>query len=186
MLAAAVMLLSACAEGGSEEASFISIQKDGTVLSHIVEEFGQSYYDEEGLQQAILQEAADYNKSTGETRVSVEKIDVNDGVATVRMAYQDAGDYAGFDRVIFFVGDAAQAEDQYELNVVLSGVRDRNDTVGRADILAMKDYRLLIMDVQEPVRLNGRAEYVSDNVTASNDRKSVQLSGDGLGYVLYK
>lgn len=186
LLSAVMLLVSACGNDGGGETTSITVQKDGTILSYIVENFEQDYYDGEELQQAILMEAADYNKTAGSGRINVEKVNVDSGVATVRMTYQEAGDYAGFNHMIFFVGSAENAEEDYELNVVLSGAKDTNDTVGKADILAMKDYKLLITDVQEPVLLDGRAEYISDNVTVSSDRKNVQLSGDGLGYVLYK
>lgn len=186
LAATVVFLLSACKENGGEEISSITVQKDGAIISHIVESFEQGYYDSEELQQTILMEAADYNKSAGNGSVSVEKIEVDGGVATVHMTYQSAEDYAVFNHTVFFVGSTEDAEGEYELNVVLSGTKDANDTVGRADILAMKDYKLLITDAQEPVFLNGKAEYISDNVTVSSDWKNIQLSGDGLGYVLYR
>lgn len=186
LLSMVMLFVSACANGKGEDFTSITVQKDGTILSYIVESFEQDYYDSEELQQAILTEAANYNKTAGNGKINVEKIDVDGGVATVRMIYQEAGDYAGFNHIIFFVGNTEKAGENYELNVVLSGTKDANDTVGRADILAMTDYKLLITDVQEPVFLDGKAEYVSDNVTVSNDRKNIQLSGDGLGYVLYK
>lgn len=186
LLSMVMLFVSACANGKREDFTSITVQKDGTILSYIVESFEQDYYDSEELQQAILTEAANYNKTAGNGKINVEKIDVDGGVATVRMIYQEAGDYAGFNHIIFFVGNTEKAGENYELNVVLSGTKDANDTVGRADILAMTDYKLLITDVQEPVFLDGKAEYVSDNVTVSNDRKNIQLSGDGLGYVLYK
>lgn len=187
MLAAlAALLLSACQSSGGEETTSITVQKDGTIRSQIVESFDQDYYDSEELQQAILTESANYNKAAGSGKINVEKIQADEGVVTVCMTYQEALDYAGFNHITFFVGSAENAEKDYELNVVLSGTKDANDTVGRADILAMKDYKLLITDVQELVFLNGKAEYVSDNIIVSNDRKNVQLSGSGLGYVLYK
>lgn len=186
LLSAVMLLISACGNDGGGETTSITVQKDGTILSYIVENFEQDYYDSEELQQAILMEAADYNKTAGDGRINVEKVNVDSGVATVRMTYQEAEDYADFNHMVFFVGIAENAGEDYELNVVLSGTKDANDTVGKADILAMKDYKLLITDVQEPVFLDGHAEYISDNVTVSSDRKNVQLSGDGLGYVLYK
>lgn len=185
-VAVAAFLLSGCQNSGGEEITSITVQKDGTIRSQIVESFGQDYYDSEELQQAILTESAEYNKAAGSGKINVEKIQVDEGVVTVCMTYQEAPDYAGFNHMNFFVGSPENAEKDYELNVVLSGTKDANDTVGRADILAMKDYKMLITDVQEPVFLDGRAEYVSDNVIVSGDRKNIQLSGDGLGYVLYK
>ena len=182
-----MMMLTACKDGqDSGESTSVTIQRDGTVLSHIRESFEQDYYDIEELQQAILAEAADYNKMAGEGKIDVEKISVDGGMATVRMIYQEPADYAAFNQVSFFAGAAGNAPKEYDLNVVLSGVKDAGKTIGKSDILAMEGYKLLITDVQEPVYLDGRAEYVSDNITAADSRKSVWLSGEGLGYVLYK
>lgn len=186
LIMTAMLFVSACQKGVNEDITSITIQKDGTVLSQIAEGFVQSYYDGDELQQAILMETVDYNKTAGDGKINVEKIHVEDGVARVRMVYQEAGDYAGYNHVVFFVGSPEDAQEDYELNVVLSGTKDPNDTVGKADILAMKDYRLLITDVQDLIFLDGKAEYISGNITVTNDRKSVQLLGDGLGYVLYK
>ncbi|MCM1125522.1 MAG: hypothetical protein NC429_03545 [Lachnospiraceae bacterium] len=187
MLAAvAALFLSGCRESIDENITVITLQKDGTILSQISESFAQDYYDDEDLKQTILAEAADYNKAAGTGKINVEKISVEDGLAAVRMLYQEAADYAGFNQAVFFAGSTESAGEEYELNIVLSGTRDSNDTVGRSDILAMKDYKLLITDVQELVILDGRAEYISDNITVSDNRKNIQLTGDGMGYVLYK
>lgn len=187
MLAAVTALfLSGCRESVDENITVITLQKDGTILSQISESFAQDYYDGEDLKQTILMEAADYNKTAGTGRVNVEKISVEDGLAAVRMIYQEAADYAGFNQAVFFVGSTENAGGEYELNIVLSGAKDSNDTVGRSDILAMKDYKLLITDVQELIILDGKAEYISDNISVSDSRKNIQLTGDGMGYVLYK
>lgn len=187
LLMAGMFVLTSCKEGqNGEDVTTITIQKDGTVLSNIEESFEQSYYDAQELQQTILTEAADYNKAAGSAKINVEKIDVNEGRVTVRMTYQEPADYAAFNKVLFFVGAAKDAPDECDLNVVLSGVKDANETIGKSDMLAMEDYKILIMGVQEPVYLNGRAEYVSDNVTTADDWKSVWVSGEGQGYVLYK
>lgn len=183
----AALLLTSCgkAESGGNVTT-VSIQKDGTVSNHIEESFSQSYYDAEELRQAILMEAADFNKAAGSDAIGVEKIEVDEGVVTVRMTYQNSGDYAAFNDVIFFAGAAKDAPADYELNVVLSGVKDEGQTVGKSDILSMDGYMLLVTDISDPVNLNGKAEYVSDNVTVSDNRKCVQVEGEGMGYVLYK
>lgn len=187
LLAAGTLLLASCSgpQGGGE-GSNVSIQKDGTVLSHIEESFAQDYYDLEELQQAILTEAADFNKAAGDDKISVEKIEANEGVVTVRMTYGEPLDYAAYNHVLFYAGAAADVPEGYELNVVLSGVKDDSQTVGKSDILSMEGYKLLIMDIPEPVYLDGKAEYVSGNVAVSPNRKCAQVEGEGTGYVLYK
>ena len=72
--------------------------------------------------------------------------------------------------------------------MVLSSIKDANETVGRADILAMKDARLLITNVSDGIVLNGKALYVSENVTVSGDAKTIVRNADdnGLAYIIFK
>ena len=186
-LAAGMFLLtSGNGSQGEKSGSTVSIQKDGTILSHIEESFAQDYYDLEELRQAILVEAADFNKAAGSDKISVEKIEADEGVVTVRMTYREPLDYAAYNHVLFFAGMPADVPEEYELNVVLSGTKDNSQTIGKSDILSMEGYKLLVMNIQEPVYLDGRAEYASDNVAVSDNRKCAQVEGEGTGYVLYK
>ena len=176
-----MLFLSACA-GEEQIDNRITIHKDGVVEAHMEESFEQSYYDKDELQQMILQEAADYNRQMGSACISVDKVEVKDGKAMAEMSFQKAGDYAAFNKTLFFVGTPAEASlEGYELNIVLS------ETLAKADILAAEQ-KLLIMSVAEPVYLPGKACYVSENVQVSKDRKSVWLTGEEqeAGYVLYQ
>ncbi len=202
LVMAAALALTSCGEEYGEETSSVSIQKDGTISSHIEESFEQNYYDGEELKQSILQAAADYNRAAGSGQITVEKIDVDEDTVTVKMTFLSSADYADFNGTVFFAGSPGEAQSEgFDLNVVLSHVKDTNETIGKSDILAMEDYQLLILKgpetvllngqaeyVSDDVRvfLNGRAEYASDNVDISSNRKSIKLSQDGLGYVLYK
>ena len=190
-LSAALMAagLTACAAPAKEEGTTVSVSKEGTVSLHIIESFDKPYYDQDELQQMILSEAADYNREVGAGNVSVEKIVVEDNMAVVDMTYASAADYAGFQGGIFFLGTAKEAQEAgYELNVVLSGAEDELKTIGMSDMLAMSEYQLLITDMKETVTLNGKAEYVSDNVIFSENRKTVAFGGEEgeLAYVMYR
>ncbi len=183
--------LGLCACGDREEsgATYLSLEKDGTVRSHIEESFEQSYYSKEELLQSIQAQAADYNKSAGGGQITVDKVEVANGVTDVLMTYPGAEDYAAFNEEVFFVGTASQAQEAgYDLNVVLSGVGNAQETVGKPDILAMEDARLLIMDIAEPVKLGGKALYISDNATVSQNAKTAwRIHGEsGLVYVIFK
>lgn len=189
MITGMLVTTSCGAVGEKEEVTTISIEKDGTVRSHIEESFEQSYYDKDELQQMILVEVADYNRKMGNGNIAVEKVEVEKGTATVEMTYQKAADYAAFNKVVFFDGTAQEALDAgYELNIVLSGVKDSQETIGKADLLNMEDYRLLITDVAETVNLSGKAEFMNESVAASENRRSVKKAdtAEGLAYILYK
>ncbi len=189
LLLLGMMALSACSGGGEDEGSTISLLKDGNISSKIVESFEQSYYDKDELQQSILEKVASYNKGVGDFHVTVEKVEVADGVAQVEITYAGPQDYAGFNKVGFFAGTADEAKEAgYDLDVVLSGVKDPQETVGESDILAMEEERILITDVNDEIILNGKALYVSDNVTVSSNAKTVKRTdeGDKMAYVVYR
>ncbi len=165
--------------GGSKESSVttLSLLKDGKVQSDIRENFGESYYDPGELQNTILSQTADYNKEAGGSKITVEKVEAKDAVAMVKMIYEKPEDYASFNRSVLFVGSAKEAQEAgYQLDLVLSGTKDANETIAKSDMLAMEGEKLLITDVKDLIVLNGKALYVSDNVTVSDNGKEVQIS----------
>lgn len=182
LLVAGIMTVTACSTG--DGVSSVSILNDGKINSRIVENFDKSYYDQEELEQKIIKEAEEYNLAAGGEAVSVKKVDMDNGVVKVEMTYSKASDYAAFNDAVFFAGSVAQAQEAgYNLNRVLISVNDNLETVGMSDILAMSDSKILITDVKESVVLNGKAEYISNNViideklkTASFDEKSKELA----------
>lgn len=185
-----MLVFSACgSDAGEEGGTFLSLKKDGAVRSCIEESFEESYYDRDELEQSISELAADYNNRTGTESVTVEKVEVKDGVAQVELSYAGAGDYAAFNQALFFAGAAGDAESAgCSLDVVLSSVKDPGETIGKADILALKDEKLLVTDISEAVMLDGKALYTSDNVTVSSGGKTVKRADDGskMMYVIYK
>ena len=187
-LTAMTVMVSCGSTGGETEETSVLLGKEGIIQSNIVESFAESYYDEEELQQSILSQAAEYNQMN-EDSIKVENVEVKEGTALVQMTYAKAEDYASFNKAVFFVGEAQNAvENGYELNVVLSGVKDSAETAGKADILAMDGVTLLITDISDAIILNGKALYVSENVTVSGNANTVRRSAedDGLAYIIFK
>lgn len=181
--------MTACTMPEAEEGTTVSVSKDGTVTCNIVEGFDKPYYDQEELKQMILSEVADYNREAEGANISVEKIEIENSLATVVMNYASAKDYADFHGKTFFLGTAKEAKEAgYDLNTVLSSTEDELETIGMSDMLAMTDYQILITDMKEPVTLNGKAAYVSDNTIYSNSLKTVTFGGesDELAYVMYR
>lgn len=185
-----MLVLSACGSEDEEESgTFLSLKKDGTVQSSIEESFIESYYDKDELEQAILEQIADYNNQAGADSITLEKIEVKEGMALAELTYKGAQDYADFNQVLFFTGIAEDAKSAgCDLNVVLSSVKDSSETIGETDILALKDEKLLVTDISEAVKLDGKALYISDNVTVSSGGKTVRRTDDGskMMYVVYK
>lgn len=180
--------LTAC-ESAPEEKTMLVLSDEGSVSVHIAEAFDKPYYSQEELQQMVLAEAADYNRKVGSGNISVEKVAVEEGMAVVEMTYLTAGDYAASQNLIFFVGTPKEASDAgYDLNTVLSGTKDELETIGMSDMLAMEEYQLLITNQKETIKLNGKAAYVSDNVSCSSNLRTVTFGGgqNELAYVMYR
>lgn len=189
LLITGMMTLSACGSfGDSTEENKISLNKDGSIKSYITESFEKDYYLQEELQQMILSEAASYNRSAGESRITVEKVLVEEQIATVEMTYAAAEDYSAFNDVLFFMGSPADAKEAgYDLNVVLSSVKDTNETIAEADILAMDGVTLLITDVPEMVEFFGKAVYTDDHAVLAENQKALMSAEDrGAVYVLFE
>ena len=89
-------LTSGC--GSETEESRAELQKDGSVKSVISESFDKPDYDINELQQMVLEESASYNRSVGDSAVSVEKVSEKDGTASVKMTYRSAADYGFTER----------------------------------------------------------------------------------------
>lgn len=71
--------LTACgskAEENAEETqvSSISIKKDGSISSKIIEDFSQSYYDVDGLKSMIETSIAEYKAQNSEAQVSLKNV----------------------------------------------------------------------------------------------------------------
>ena len=184
-----LLMLAACGAGKEQTGAQVRISKEGTVSTHIVENFDKVYYDVEELTQMILSEAASYNRQNGSGRITVKRVEAENGIATVDMIYENPADYAAFNEEIFFIGTVQAAKEAgYDLNTVLASVKDPLDTVGMSDMLAMEGVRILITDMKDPVTLNGKALFVSENVSVDKKFKTVSFDKESqeLAYIIYK
>lgn len=181
------MPLTACSAGAKE--SSVSLLKDGEIRADIVEDFDKSYYDKDELQQMILEEVVSYNREFGENTISVDKVSLENGVVRVGMTYADFDAYASFNDGVFFVGSVQEAQKAgYDLNKVFISTADQLVTAGISDILEMSDAKLLITDMKEPVILDGKALYISSNVTTDKRCRTVsfdETSGE-MAYIIYQ
>lgn len=185
----AVIGITGCSKQKNRTETVVVLMKDGSVQSYITEDFEQSYYNKDDLQQMILGEVATYNRQAGEARIGVEKIEVADAKAIVQMSYSSTADYAEFNQEEFFL-DVPSAVKQagYHTNVVLSNVKNEQETIGEADILSLKAVKLLITDTKESIIVPGRILYVSDNVTVSENQKQCTLNqnSEEMAYIIFK
>lgn len=186
-----------------EMVTSISVNKDGSIESRIVEKFDAAYYDVSALQAMIEEAAADYSRETAGAEISLKECKVTDGKVNVEMTFNDCNAYAGFNGETFFAGTIQDAyEAGYDLNVTLKAVssKDGAGTVSKQELLGMGDSHIVIFErpVQEDeagedpaeatMRINcyGNILYVGDGVSTVG-KKSADVSIDqGVGIIVFK
>lgn len=196
--------LTACgskAEENAEETqvSSISIKKDGSISSKIIEDFSQSYYDVDGLKSMIETSIAEYKAQNSEAQVSLKKCEAAQGAIEVIMEFGSDRDYAGFNEEDFFAG-TIQAANQagYDLNVTLRASSDKleKDSISKLELLGMGDCHIVIFEAPETeegveaetLRISCFDEilYVGEGVTVVNKKSADAKLSDGYGIIVFK
>ncbi len=181
-------------EAAEAVTSELEVQKDGSIVETLVEDFGKDYYTEDTLKNMILAEVAEFNGSHGEAQVSVGKLEQKNGEVTLQMVYPSAEIYSAYNTDEYnnkslFCGTVAEADRAgFSLDVTLQDTKGEK-TVGKEELLEMGEQYILISENPMLVKVAGKIQYVSSNVTVSG-RSEARLSGeDGAGdkyYIVYK
>ena len=176
--------------------SSISVNKDGSISSTIVEDFVESYYDVEGLKTMIETSINAYKAENTDAQIKLKSCKAKDGVANVEIEFGNYQAYAGFTQEDFFVGTVKEANMAgYDLDVTLNAVSESagNGTISKPELLGMGDSHIVIVEnteeqESEMLRVNcfGEILYVGEGVTAAG-KKSVNVSySEGSKMIVFK
>lgn len=180
-----VLFLSACGEGGSTDTNTVSVDKKGVVTGTIIEDFAESYYDADELKRMVDKEIEDYNAKNGADSVTVKTYEAGDGRVRLVMDYASYKDYAGLNEKEFFAGTVRQAYDAgYEFADVKSA--DGNSTLSKQEVLENGDYKLVILEEAQDVKVPGKILYMSDGVELKDNKTATVKEEGGLAYILYQ
>lgn len=196
----AVFLLGGCGKT-TVEVTTIAIQKDGSIVHTMIEDFGEESVDM--LQSMMTEKVAAYGSASGAgDGIMVDEVEAEEGVVKVVMTYPDAEAFDGFMnmdvvavdpalRAPFFYGTVEDAYMQgFDLEISLQSVEGEGMLSGKSDILALGENKIIIydneMNLGAPVQISTQEEplYISDNVTVAG-KKAVEVSEtDELAYIL--
>jgi hypothetical protein len=180
--------------------STITINKDGSISNYIVEEFGESYYDEDSLKSMIEDSIFEYVNKSSDSNIdkpSLKSCSVADGFAKVTIDYESYKAYAGFNGEDLFVGTVAEANMAgYDLNISLKDASDSSVTISKPELLGMGDKHIVIIEAEnvedgadiEAVHVNTYDEilYVGSGVTATGKKSADINVASGYGYIVFK
>lgn len=170
-------------EAEAISATSIEVQKDGTIIETITEDFKESSYDEEGLKNMMLSEVAEFNNN-GQDDISVDKFEVKNNVIVVVIRYPSAKAYTEYnenpyDNKTLFFGTVSQAYDAgYSLDIALRSAKNGEESIGKEEILAMGDRHILISGEPVQVQTYGRILYTGENVNLTGKNKAAMYKGE--------
>ena len=150
-------ILSGCGKT-TVEVTTIAIQKDGTIVHTMVENFGEESVD---TLQSMMQEKVDiYNDDNSGTEgsITINTVETDEGMVKVVMTYPDAASFDGFMnmdvvavdpalRAPFFYGTVEDAYMQgYDMEISLESAEEGDGLQGKNDLLSMGKNKLIIYD----------------------------------------
>lgn len=194
-------ILSGCGKT-TVEVTTIAIQKDGTIVHTMVENFGEESVD---MLQSMMQEKVDiYNDDNSGTEgsITINTVETDEGMVKVVMTYPDAASFDGFMnmdvvavdpalRAPFFYGTVEDAYMQgYDMEISLESAEEGDGLQGKNDLLSMGKNKLIIYDNEmnqgAAVQISTQEKplYISDNVTVAGKNLVEVSETDKLAYIL--
>ena len=194
-------ILSGCGKT-TVEVTTIAIQKDGTIVHTMVENFGEESVD---TLQSMMQEKVDiYNDDNSGTEgsITINTVETDEGMVKVVMTYPDAASFDGFMnmdvvavdpalRAPFFYGTVEDAYMQgYDMEISLESAEEGDGLQGKNDLLSMGKNKLIIYDKEmnqgAAVQISPQEKplYISDNVTVAGKNLVEVSETDKLAYIL--
>ncbi len=180
------MLLLLCLAGcnkqqeNTDTVSTLTINRDGTIDSLIVEVFPEEEYEPEELTEVTRQLVAVYDREHGSGRIRMDSCEVIDGVAIVRLHYKSAQDYASFNRTRLFYGTVKEGLDAgYAKKTTLKNAYGSNMLSGDA-IADLGNYHMIVVTENIQIRTEESVLYYSANLDPVDDR-TMQVSSESAG-----
>ena len=194
-------ILSGCGKT-TVEVTTIAIQKDGTIVHTMVENFGEESVD---TLQSMMQEKVDiYNDDNSGTEgsITINTVETDEGMVKVVMTYPDAASFDGFMnmdvvavdpalRAPFFYGTVEDAYMLgYDMEISLESAEEGDGLQGKNDLLSMGKNKLIIYDNEmnqgAAVQISTQEKplYISDNVTVAGKNLVEVSETDKLAYIL--
>lgn len=184
-------ILSGCGDDKDADVSTLFVDKNGQIVEVSVGDFQKDNYDAEEFEQYVKSTVEAYG---GEGTVEFSSVSVDEGTAKLKMEYSDSDTYAAFTGQELFAGTVVSAVAKgYDFNEEFTMVNEgtATDVASRDDVLGNDEYRVVILQMAEDVKVEGTIVYVSAGVTVKNEDtatvKSSEHPGEvALRYIIYQ
>ncbi|MCI6997281.1 MAG: hypothetical protein MR936_10970 [Eubacterium sp.] len=197
LLLAGLLTLSGCGKIEKVAESTVTVDKKGIVTEILIEDFSSEEYQEDELKKSIEELVSTYNEQAGEEEVTLKKMQVKDGNASVLMQYSTDDAYRAFNQVDFFAGTVKQAgKEGYAFAGAFTDAKGQ--AVSQGTIPAeCQDHSVIIIREPLAVLVPGKILYVSKNMKilgedcarlaadSEDTYENAQVTTEAYGYVIY-
>lgn len=156
----------------------LSVMKDGKIKQVIVDHFEQNYYNVDELAEMTNKKIGLYSDTSED--IVCESVEEEDGMITVKIAYQTAGDYTDFNGRDLFIGTVADAAGKgYSLGDMISG---DNGALSDTELEKIENNHVVIIQIGEGeemgVNVYDKILYTSSDVVLSGKKNAIITTGD--------
>ena len=188
VLIISVVSLFGCSNSNADisQKSNVELYDDMHLEATIVEDFAESYYDENELMDMVNEEVSTYNVSKGGTPISVLSHSLETGVMSLRLSFTDVSHYNKYMPEEIFIGTVNEAYQQgYDFNRSLVVVNKPNITIGKNDLMNMATYKLLIVQGDVIIKCPSKILFYSQGMELLDDN-TVSCNGNNTYFIIYK
>lgn len=180
------IFLTGCNHNTDYTQTTLQLEKDGTIIQTIVEEFQDSSYDFEELKQMNQEETKAYNESVSHEAIETTMMQYEGDKVKAVITYMNVNDYYGFNNTILYFGTIEQAKIAgYNLNVNLVSV-DGQDKISPDELKDMEKRHIAIVNEAVDVHTYGKILYTSEDVTVGKNKKLATVAGEETAYIVFK
>ena len=191
-----MLSLSGCGQTAKLPAEVLNtslvVEKDGSVVSYLVNTFDKDFYDVAGLEEMVRSEADEFNaahRDAGETPMTVRTVQMLEAGATVQVVeeFDSTDSYAEYNEQNLFYGTRVEALAQ-GISVDLGLVNAADGTPADSDKLskALEKGHLIITNASAYIYCPYPVLYVSEGVVMGEDGYVDASQSDGVVTILMK
>lgn len=161
----------------------ILAKNNGEIQAATVEEFDKDYYNLNELTEFVTAEIDSYNLSSGGANVTMNELQRKDNNVVMIISYSGMKHYAEFNKVIGAYFNGGKTDVAMDLPDTLINVKNgtgENTSV----VLQNEELRFLVIDEAADVLVDGKVQFISDNLDVSNNK--IHGVNEGRKVIVFK
>ncbi|NLZ82672.1 MAG: hypothetical protein GX915_03295 [Clostridiales bacterium] len=165
------------------EVDTILAKNNGEIQAATVEGFDKGYYNLNELTEFITAEIDAYNLSSGGANVTMNELQRKGENVVMIISYAGMKHYAEFNKVIGAYFNGGKSDVAMDLPEKLINVKNGSGE-NTSEILQDDKLRFLVIDEPSDVLIDGKVQFVSDNLDISNNK--IQSVSEGRKVIVFK